>query len=246
METSFQNLGMRLINKLSVVLLICLMSLSHVQATEELNEFEAKYKAFQFGKELGQASIKLESLGRKRYRVSYQSKVSIFFLSDKRQEVSLFTYDNNKFIPFKYSYERTGFGSDKELVAEFDSKAQQISINDNKTTIPWEGQFDNQLYRLDIQSQLAKGHEEFEYDIVNTRGELRHYRIIVLGKEKLELPYGSLEGIKVKIARDTNKRETYAWFAPKLNYQLVRLQQFKEGEEQGDIQLSEFVGNIGN
>ena len=37
--------------------------------------------------------------------------------------------------------------------------------------------------------------------------------------------------VKVKIIRENAKRETYAWFAPSLNYQLVRLQQFKEGEE---------------
>ena len=39
---------------------------------------------------------------------------------------------------------------------------------------------------------------------------------------------------------DSNKRETFAWFAPSLNYTLVRLQQFKEGDEQGDIKLKSF------
>ncbi|MFT4994605.1 MAG: hypothetical protein ACI965_001640, partial [Paraglaciecola sp.] len=34
---------------------------------------------------------------------------------------------------------------------------------------------------------------------------------------------------------------TSAWFSPELNYQLVRLQQFKDGEEQGEIQLKEYT-----
>jgi hypothetical protein len=44
----------------------------------------------------------------------------------------------------------------------------------------------------------------------------------------------------VKLIRDSKKRETFAWFAPSLNYTLVRLQQFKEGDEQGDIKLKSF------
>lgn len=240
MEMSLRNQDMQLTRTFLTLITLCLSALYPAHASEGLNEFEAEYKAFQFGKELGQASIKLESLGRKKYRMSYQSKVSIFFLSDKRKEVSLFTYEDDKITPFKYNYERTGFGSDKELVVEFNKKNKRILLNGDETVIPWEGQFDNQLYRLDIQSQLAQHKKELEYNIVNTRGELRNYRIIVLGNEKITLPYGDLDGIKVKIARDTNKRETYAWFAPSLNYQLVRLQQFKEGEEQGDIQLSKY------
>lgn len=243
MEMSFRNLDMRLTKTFLTLLTLCLTSLSSALASDGLKEFEAEYKAFQFGKELGQASIKLESLGRKRYRMSYQSKISIFFLSDKRQEVSLFTYDDDKIIPFKYSYERTGFGSNKELVAEFNKKDIKILLNGDENVIPWEGQFDNQLYRLDIQTQLAKEKKELEYNIVNTRGQLRNYRIIVLGTEQITLPYGNIEGVKVKIARNSSKRETYAWFAPSLDYQLVRLQQFKEGEEQGDIQLSKFTKN---
>jgi len=241
MEMSLRNLDMRLIKTFLVLLTLCLTSHFSVHASEELKEFEAEYKAFQFGKELGQASIKLESLGRKKYRMSYQSKVSIFFLSDKRKEVSLFTYNNGTIIPFKYRYERTGFGSDKEFVAEFNKKNKKILLNGDENSLPWEGQFDNQLYRLDIQSQLANNKKEFEYNIVNTRGELRNYRIIVLGTEQISLPYGNIDGVKVKIARTSSKRETYAWFAPSLGYQLVRLQQFKEGEEQGDIQLSTYT-----
>lgn len=208
-----------------------------------LVDFDAEYKAFQFGKELGTASLKLESLGRDRYRLSYQSKVSMFFLSDKRKEISLFSFDNNQIKPFKYTYERTGFGSDKSLVAEFNRQTNTVLIN-NENSVEWQSEFDNQLYRLDIQLQLSQGKKEFAYDLINSRGQKRHYDMLVLGREQLELPYGMLEGVKVKIIRENAKRETFAWFAPSLNYQLVRLQQFKEGEEQGDIQLASFKSAV--
>lgn len=243
MEKNFHNQVTQLINKsLIAMVFVYAFAFSLSANATKINEFEAQYKAFQFGKELGTASLKLEWLGRSQYRLSYQSKVSVFFLSDKRKEVSLFSLADNIITPYKYTYERTGFGSDKELTAEFNRQQNTIRIN-KETSLDWQQQFDNQLYRLDIQFQLAKGKKEFSYDIINSRGELRHYNLLVLGKEQLDLPYDMLEGIKVKIMRETTKRETYAWFAPSLNYQLVRLQQFKEGEEQGDIQLSSYRVN---
>ena len=240
MEKCLQNLVMQRnsVSRCVVGIIFCVL-FSTVGHAAQLQQFEAKYKAFQYGKELGQASLKLESLGRNKFRLSYQSKVSVFFLSDKRKETSLFSFEDDKIIPFKYSYERTGFGSDKSLVAEFDGTSRQIDIN-KKDKLPWNNELDNQLYRLDIQLQLAQNKKEFSYDLVNNRGQLRHYDLLVLGSEQLTLPYGTLEGIKVKMMRENSTRETFAWFAPQLDYQLVRLQQFKDGDEQGDIQLSSF------
>jgi hypothetical protein len=239
MEMNFPSLVMQLIKNGGACILVMWAVSVNSAFANELNGFKAQYKAFQYGKELGSAALDLESLGRHRYRLTYQSKVSIFFLSDKRKEVSLFSFEDNTIIPFKYSYERTGFGSDKDLMVEFDRKNNSIIIN-NETNAVWKQQFDNQLYRLDIQLQLASGKESFSYELINSRGEQRQYAMQVMGKEQLDLPYGMLEGIKVKMIRENSKRETYAWFAPSLNYQMVRLQQFKDGEEQGDIQLSNF------
>ena len=199
--------------------------------TESLTEFEATYTAFRYGKDLGQASLALHALGRDKYRLSYESKISLFFLSDKRSETSLFSFSEQQISPYKYSYARTGTGSDKQTEVVFDHRQQQIQVNDNNA-IAWQGELDNQLYRLDLQFKLAQGETEFNYKVVNNRGQLKQYMLQVVGKEQLDLPYGMLEGIKVNILRKNSSRQTYAWFSPQLNYQLVRLQQFKDGEEQ--------------
>mgnify|MGYP002831558026 CR=1 FL=1 len=93
---------------------------------------------------------------------------------------------------------------------------------------------------MGLAKQLAKGETSLDYDFVNYRGQLRHYGVQVIDEEVLSLPYGKIEAVKVKLIRDSKKRETFAWFAPSLNYTLVRLQQFKEGDEQGDIKLKSF------
>ncbi len=129
---------------------------------------------------------------------------------------------------------------DKELKVTFSQQGGgKIRVEDGET-FDWNGEFDNQIYRLDLGKQLADGKTSLTYDFVNYRGELRQYGVDVIAKETLSLPYGKIDAVKVKLIRDSKKRETYAWFAPSLNYALVRLQQFKEGDEQGDIKLKSF------
>lgn len=210
------------------------------EQTPALKEFQAKYKAYKYGKSLGHADMALKKTGEDSYTLSYASKVSLFLISDKRYEESDFRYKNGTITPLHYAYTRKGTGSDKSLDATFNSTTSTIELK-GMDDLAWQGELDNQLYRLDLQLKLASGADTFEYTLLNYRGEKRHYKLQVMGKEQLELPYGMLEGIKVKIMRENKKRETFAWFAPSLNYQLVRLQQFKEGDEQGDIKLSEFT-----
>jgi hypothetical protein len=207
--------------------------------TEQLVGFEARYNVYRFGRNLGKAKLSLKADENGLYRLDYYSKVSAFFLSDIRSETSFFSFDNQQLYPKTYAYSRSGTGSDKSTKIYFDAENSKITIN-QAHPVEWSGQLDNQLYRLDVQLKLASGAREFIYDIVNNRGEMRHYELKVVGKEKLDLPFGMIEGIKVKILRKNSSRETIAWFSPQLNYQLVKLKQFKDGDEQGEIRLKYF------
>ncbi|MCV2884036.1 DUF3108 domain-containing protein [Aestuariibacter sp. AA17] len=222
----------------SVALTMALTTVSTLSFA--LEAFDAQYKAFRHGRELGTASIELDALGRDKYRLTYHSKVSLFFLSDERTETSLFSVRDDNIVPHTYEFVRTGTGKDRKLEAQFDAENSTVTFA-RKPPVDWNGELDNQLYRLDVQQKLAEGLEQFDYTLINYRGEKRHYGIEVLGKETLTLPYGNIESVKVKIVRESKRRETFAWFAPSLNYQLVRLQQFKDGDEQGDIRLSQFT-----
>lgn len=203
--------------------------------------FKATYIAYKWGDDVGEANMHLEVLSDNQYSLTYSSDVSKFFLSDERFEHSIFFIKDSELVPSQYHYKRTGTGPDSQLSLEFNKTPKpQINIK-NGEMLKWQGELDNQLYRLDIARQLAAGNRDLAYDFVNYRGEKRHYGIAVLGEETLSLPYGVLDTIKVKLVRDSKTRETFAWFAPELNYQLVRLQQFKEGDEQGDIKLSEYT-----
>lgn len=207
--------------------------------TLQLKGFEAEYVVYRFDRSLGKARLSLKADENNLYRLDYYSKVSAFFLSDVRSETSFFSLKNNQLHPQTYSYSRSGTGSNKSTKIQFDDKISKFTINQAQP-LEWSGELDNQLYRLDVQLKLASGKREFDYNIVNNRGELRHYELIVVGKEQLDLPFGLIEGIKVKIIRKNSSRETIAWFSPQLNYQLVKLTQYKDGDEQGELRLKYF------
>ncbi len=222
------------------IMLTLFGALCSAASLPDLTPFKANYTAYKWGDDVGEAKMKLEALDNNQFSLTYSSDVSKFFLSDERFEHSIFFVDNEQLIPSQYHYKRTGTGPDSALSIAFTTEpSPQIKI-DKTTTLPWKGELDNQLYRLDISRQLAAGNHSVSYDFVNYRGEKRHYGIEVMGKETLSLPYGVVKTIKVKLLRESNTRETFAWFAPSLDYHLVRLQQFKDGDEQGDIKLRSF------
>lgn len=209
-----------------------------------LTPFHAQYTAYKWDDDVGNVEMKLERLSPSQYSLTYSSKVSKFFLSDKRYEHSIFSVENGDLVPSQYYYSRSGTGPDDKLNVTFgknDPNTLLVESDDGKETLPWNGEIDNQIYRIDLPRKLAVGDTKTEYHFVNYRGQKRTYGIKVLGKEELKLPYGRLDTIKVKLIRDSNRRETFAWFAPELDYNLVRLQQFKEGDEQGDIRLRSYV-----
>ncbi|MDO6569121.1 DUF3108 domain-containing protein [Alteromonas sp. 1_MG-2023] len=206
-----------------------------------LQPYEAVYTAYKWGDDVGEAHIKLEALSNAQYSLTYSSKVSKFFLSDKRYEHSIFKVEDSAVLPIEYHYTRTGTGPDKNLTVNFNTNSGGKVVVKDGDEFAWNGQFDNQIYRVDLANQLASGETNLTYDFVNYRGELRTYGVEVVGNENLSLPYGEFETVKVKLIRDSKTRETFAWFAPSLNYTLVRLQQFKDGEEQGDIKLKSYT-----
>nr|WP_297349291.1 DUF3108 domain-containing protein [uncultured Glaciecola sp.] len=230
----------KMLKVISVILfaLACKVSLAE-DASELPSPFVAQYDAFRHDRNIGTAELSLKPISAELYELKYSSKVSRFFLSDKRYETTVFSFIDGKITPITYDFKRKGTGPNKSLNAKFDAKSQTIILSEHEN-LTWEGEFDNQLFRIDISRQLALNRTQFEYKFLNYRGQKRDYKIEVVKKEILTLPYGNIEAVKVRVNRDSSKRQTYAWFAPSLDYVLVRLQQFKDDEEQGDIRLNTY------
>ncbi|MFC4699300.1 DUF3108 domain-containing protein [Glaciecola siphonariae] len=216
-------------------------------AAEIISPFTSTFIAYYDGDDVGEAKLSLKTLEAisentshsSKYELNYASTVSKFFLSDRRYETSVFELQDNQLIPITYQYKREGTGSNKSLRVSFDKDSDKIWVND-EAQYDWNDEMDNQLFRVDLSRKLQAGETDVSYDFINYRGERRNYQLQVIGADSLTLPYGKINALKVKINRDSKKRVTFAWFAPDLDYTLVRLQQFKNGKEQGDIKLQSF------
>ncbi len=151
------------------------------------------------------------------------------------EESSRFRLKGSQVIPQKYNYHRKAFGKSRDAVLNFDWPNTRVTNNvDNK---PWQmdvpaGTLDKLSYQIQIRMDLPGGQKKLSYPVADG-GSLKQYDFEVLGTERVDTPAGSFNAIKVQRDRgDDAKRETYIWFAPELDYMIVKLYQIEsDGKE---------------
>ncbi|MDQ9093797.1 DUF3108 domain-containing protein [Pseudoalteromonas haloplanktis] len=210
----------------------------------ELTQFEANYDILRKGESHGQGVRTLKKLADNSYQVSYHSDIEWMIFSDSRKETSNFTYTDEKVTPVSYSMIRTGTGPDKEYTLQFDNAKKQISSSESKYPLEcqWTDQFQDSIsYQVQVREELKMGKTSFSYPLVDKKGNCRDYNFEVVGTEMISLPIGNIEAIKVKRLYDNDKRQALAWFAPEMDYMLVRMWKGEKGMEQFEVQLKSFT-----
>ena len=217
------------------------------KATQGINDtmkpYEANYVITRGDSEYGEGYRYLEVSPDNEWQLRTKSDISWFILSDTREARSVFIVDdeNSRLEPREFIYMRSGTGSNKSFHGEFradDKKVRNVDTG-RMLDINWENAlFDEANVIEQLRIDVAGGAEQFKYRVVNEKGEEDEYRFRVMAESQvLSLPYGEVEAIKVGRVRDNNRRQTFFWFAPELNYVMVKMQQFKEGDEQATMSL---------
>lgn len=171
---------------------------------------------------------------------SFESKASAMFASVF--ESTQFKWQNNQIIPLKYHFKQSVLG--KKRIADVSFDWEQLKVTNTVEDKPWkmpisEGVQDKLSYQLLLQQDLARGLEEFNYSVADG-GKLKQYKFVVDGKEIVDAPIGSYEAIRIKRLRDAKKnRETFIWFAPELDYQIIKLHQIEKKDKSYTLLLKE-------
>ena len=171
---------------------------------------------------------------------SFESKASAMFASVF--ESTQFKWQNNQIIPLKYHFKQSVLG--KKRIADVSFDWEQLKVTNTVEDKPWkmpisEGVQDKLSYQLLLQQDLARGLEEFNYSVADG-GKLKQYKFVVDGKEIVEAPIGSYEAIRIKRLRDAKEnRETFIWFAPELDYQIIKLHQIEKKDKSYTLLLKE-------
>jgi hypothetical protein len=232
--------------KLSLLLTTCAISATVFSQNKEMNipsevnvlaSYQASYTLFRKGSELGKGQRQLTKTDNG-YSLSSSSNIKWLFLSDSRKENSVFTIEKDIITAQTYHYERTGTGRDREENIIFKpEKITTVYKNNKKVLKPIQLTFDPLLYQLALRKDLIDNKKILSYHMIR-RGKETQYIFERLGTESVKTPIGHIDAIKLQRVRENSSRNTLIWVAPSLNYTVIKMTQFKDNQEQADLQLN--------
>jgi len=205
--------------------------------------FIAEYTILHKSSPVGTGVRELKNLDNGLIKYSYHTEIEWLIFSDKRKETSIVSLIDDQVTPTHYLYLREGTGKDKKYEWQYDiANNQALNIKkDQKKTIDFPENIQDKLsYHLQNRINLIKNPQQkhFVYPVISTSGSIKNYVYQYDGEEELMLPYGIIKTIKLKREVIEKNRTTYAWFAPELDYLMVKLHQIKSGVEQFEAQLN--------
>lgn len=209
-----------------------------------ISPYRATYTLLHKSDPVGKAIRELTYLEGNKARYHYETNISWLIFSDKRSETAIVSLKDNQVTPLRYAYFREGTGRDKsyQWLYNFDNKTATDLKKDKIHTLNFtDGLLDRLSYHLQNRIDFINTPEQkrFIYPVISHKGSIKNYEYQYDGSEELMLPYGLVKTIRLKREIVEKKRVTYAWFAPELNYLLVKIYQVKAGAEQFEAQLSE-------
>lgn len=184
----------------------------------------------------GKATRQLQQLENGHWQLSLNAKA----LVAKLNETSVMTIDNGQISPLNYRYQRKILNNNKQLQVEFDwPNKQATTTTSNSWSMPIEPPLQDKLsvqlqLRQDISQQTS---DRFSYQVA-AGGKVESFHYQVHQKELLSLPSGQYQAIKVERLRvEDNKRQTYIWFAPELDFHVVRIVQIEPDGKRYQLDL---------
>lgn len=214
-----------------------------IEKTVIVKPFVANYTIIHKSKAVGTATRALKKLDNGLFEYSYHTNIEWLIFSDERTETSIVEINDSHVTPIDFKYKREGTGRDKSSHWQFDIKnSKATDVEENKTyDVEYPSNVQDTLsYHLQHRFNLIENptQKSFVYPVIKNEDKIKNYVYQYDGEEELMLPYGLVKTIKLKRDVTEKKRVTYAWFAPELNYLLVKLYQVKGGVEQFEAQLN--------
>jgi len=222
--------------------LICLMISTAAPAAGVPGSFQAVYQLRVNSFTIGEARVELAAQANGRYLYSSSTRstgLTRVFRNDKVSESSLFKLHNQHLRPLEYRFDHTGSKKERHAYLKFDWIKREVANTVEGHT--WEMEIpekalDKLIVQLAVMMDLDAGKQELVYAIADG-GKLKEYKFAIVGKEKLRVPAGEYDTVKLERLRKDNDRTTYLWCAPSLGYLPVRIKQIEN--EDGVTYLSE-------
>jgi hypothetical protein len=195
--------------------------------------FEASYRIERSVFDIGQVQLRFERGPGDAYVYHSLTEVAGFiawFRDDRVEETSRGVMDAAGIRPAYYRYRRTGGDGDKHAEITFDWQSGSVeNVVEGK---PWKmavppGTLDKLSVQIAMMRELQETLEDRHFKVADG-GRLKDYRILVRGRETIELPAGVFRTVKVEKDPQNRNRRTFLWVAPALGYLPVQIMRIEE------------------
>jgi hypothetical protein len=227
-----------------ILLLTTALAAAALQAAA-LPDFEAGYVLKRGSLQIGTTTIGLQTGAAGSYLYeshSWPTRWVSWLIKDQLHESSRGRLTPAGVRPDQYHYLRSGGSKEREADLSFDWNERTVSNQVEgslwKMDIP-AGTIDKLASQLGMMLALHQGRNDVTFNIADG-GKLKEYRFKVVGHEPLEVPAGTFETVKITRLRDNNRRETYVWCAPALNYLPIRIWQRETDNSEYTSELESF------
>lgn len=214
------------------------------EMVSHVDDFTAKFNIIHDEDVVGKAVQTLTNLPDGSVKFTYKTDIKWLIFSDHRNEVTTNKIVNGLVIPLSYKSTREGTGKDKSYEWLYDATAKtatNVKKKNKVKNIDWPKGLQSKLsYHLQSRLNLINNKKEFNFKALSTSAKIREYNYEYIGKEELMLPYGIIDAIKLRRKKPGSKQVTYAWFAPSLNFMMVKLHQIESNFQQFQAQLVSF------
>ena len=223
-----------------LALSLVLVAPSQAQPPQALTPFSITYQVSHQGHQAGEATQTL-SKEQDHYTLRFYSDLQLFFFKHTREEVSQFSWHQDRIRPHQYSIKTSGIGKKRnaQLVFDWDKHEVENHVSSPIWRAPLEEDTQDRLsHQLMLKHGLQQGKTEFHFTVADG-GKIKAYHYALEETETLETPLGQIDALRIKRIRNNQRRQTWLWFAPSLDYALVRIRQTKDGQEQADSIISQ-------
>lgn len=206
--------------------------------------YRAEYDLSRRGRTHGTALRELKFNDDGLWQYHTNTEASLLFLSDRRYNDSTFQLAGAQVQPLHYVYERRGTGSNRFYEVTFERESETLRADTGDTVhAEWRDDLlDANTVLHQLQIDVAIGAEEsFEYFLIDEDGRDTSYTFAIDKREQITVMGERREAIRVSRVRDHDRRQTYFWFVPDLNYTMVRMQQIEGGKEQAQVNLTQLI-----
>jgi hypothetical protein len=174
------------------------------------------------------------------YRVASVARpggIASLLFSGKTRENSRFHWLADGIRPLEYHYDqRTGKEKEVRLAFDYGEGVIRETVRGREWPLA-AGAQDLVSAQFAVMRGIAASRTEFRFPVVDEKGpDVHRYRMV--GYEERKTPAGTYRTVRVERVRDDrDKRYSIFWLAPELGYLPVAVEQRKDGDREGLLEL---------